>query len=260
MKILGIDVGGSGIKGAVIETRTGKMLTERLRVDTPSPSSPEKVAKTVAGLARSFDWKGPVGCGFPAVIQNGVVRTASNIDNAWIGTDAKTLLSDATGCDVTVINDADAAGLAECKFGAGKGRKGPILVITIGTGLGSAVIYRDQLLPNTEFGHVLLEGMAAEDYAADSVRKKEHLSWKKWAKRFDEYLNHMEFLLWPELIILGGGASKKLDKFGDKLTTRTEVVAAQLLNHAGIIGAALGAQAERPPRGRRPAAKTKSAP
>lgn len=242
MEILGIDIGGSGIKGAPIDTSNGNFLAERHRIPTPQPATPEAVAETVAKIAQYFDWHGPIGCGFPALVPGGIVRNASNIDESWIGTDAIRLFSKSTGCPTTVVNDADAAGLAEMKFGAGKGQKGVVVLITIGTGLGTAMFTNGELLPNTEFGHIILKGMIAEKYASDAVRKNEELSWKKWAKRFNKYLLRLEELLWPNLIILGGGASKKSEKFMKYFTVGARVIPAQLLNHAGIIGAALSAE------------------
>lgn len=242
MNILGVDIGGSGIKGAPINTETGEFIAERKRIPTPQPATPQAVAKTVADLAKQFNWNGTIGCGFPAAIQNGIVKTASNIDQSWIGTNAAELFSQTSNCKTYVINDADAAGLAEMKFGSGRGKKGNVLIVTIGTGLGSAIFTEGKLLPNTEFGQIILNGRIAEHYASDAVRKKEDLSWKKWANRFNEYLLRMEELLWPDLIIIGGGASKKSDKFFEYLTVEAEVVPALLLNFAGIIGAALSAE------------------
>lgn len=245
MQVLGIDIGGSGIKGALVNTRSGKMTTDRHRIATPQPATPKAVAKTVKALVKHFDWQGPIGCGFPAVVQSGVVRTASNIHKSWIGENAAKLFSDACGCSVTVNNDADAAGLAELRFGAGRGYRGIVLMITIGTGLGSALAYRRQIIPNSELGHLLFKGDIAENYAADSVRKEEDLSWKQWGKRFNKYLQHLEELFWPEVIILGGGASKKFDKFSKYLKTDVKIVPATLLNEAGIIGAAVFVKSSR---------------
>ncbi len=236
--ILGIDIGASGIKGAPVDTQKGRLLEPRHRIATPQPATPERVAETVTALVRHFDWQGTIGIGFPAVVQQGVVRTASNIDRSWIGCDARALFSEATGCDVQIVNDADAAGLAEMLFGAGRNHRGVALVVTIGSGLGTAIISDGVLVPNTELGHITLHGMAAEKYAADSVRKKEDLSWPEWGRRFNEYLQEMEKLIWPDLIILGGGASKKLHKFSAQLDVRAEVVAAELRNEAGLVGAA----------------------
>ncbi len=239
MVILGIDIGGSGIKGAPVDTENGNMLAGRYRIPTPQPAKPKSVAKVVAEVARHFDWRGPIGCGFPAAIQHGVALTAANVHQRWIGTNARNLFTKATGCPVEVINDADAAGLAEMRFGAGRERSGMVLIVTIGTGLGTALFVNGHLVPNTELGHIEIRGKEAEHRASDAVRKREKLSWKKWAARLDEYLDTMERLLWPELIILGGGASKKGARFMPYLTIRAEVVPAQLGNEAGIIGAAL---------------------
>jgi polyphosphate glucokinase len=241
MEVLGIDIGGSGIKGALVNTETGELLAERCRLPTPEPSKPEPVAEAVAQIASHFDWHGPVGCGFPSALQNGIVVTAANISKKWIGVNAADLFSEITGCPVVVLNDADVAGIAEMKFGAGHGHNGVVLIVTIGTGLGTALFTQGKLLPNAELGHVELNGADAEMWASDAARKRDHLSWKKWVQRFDVYLNYLESLFWPELIILGGGASKKFDKFGGRLTVQAEVVPAQLLNDAGIVGAALAA-------------------
>lgn len=242
MEILGIDIGGSGIKGAPVDTETGALLAPRYRIRTPKPAKPRPVAKTVAGIVRHFDWQGPVGCGFPAVVQRGVTLTAANVHEKWIGADAEALFSEQSGCPVRMINDADAAGLAEMAFGAGKGRMGTVLIITIGTGLGTALFTNGQLLPNTEFGHIEIKGKEAEKRASDAARKRKNLSWKKWSRRLDSYLRTMESLVWPDLIILGGGVSKRHDKFIPRLSVQAEVVPAQLLNEAGIVGAALAEQ------------------
>ena len=241
MELLGIDVGGSGIKGAVVNTDTGELTASRIRFATPSPSKPGKVAEIVGEIVDHFDWTGPVGCGFPAVVRGGVTLTAANVNKKWVGTDAAALFSKTTGCPFRVLNDADAAGLAEMKFGAGRGRDGVVLIITIGTGLGTALFTDGHLLPNAELGHIEINCVDAEIKASDAARKREKLSWKKWAKRFDRYLKQIERLLWPDLIILGGGVSKKADKFLPYLNVQTEVVTAQLLNEAGIVGAGLAA-------------------
>jgi polyphosphate glucokinase len=241
MEVLGIDIGGSGIKGAPVDTETGQLTAERYRLPTPEPARPEPVAQSVAQIAGHFEWQGPVGCGFPSALQNGIVVTAANISNKWIGVNAAELFSETTGCPVVVLNDADVAGIAEMTFGAGRMHNGVVLIVTIGTGLGTALFTQGKLLPNAELGHVELNGSDAEMWASDAARKRDHLSWKKWAQRFDVYLNYLESLFWPELIILGGGASKKFDKFGGRLTVQAEVVPAQLLNDAGIVGAALAA-------------------
>lgn len=242
MEILGIDIGGSGMKGAPVNIEKGELLAPRHRIPTPQPSKPKSVAKVVGEIARFFDWKGPIGVGFPAVIQHGVARTAANVHKGWINTDAAALFSDATGCQVTVVNDADAAGIAEMAFGAGKDRGGVVLLVTIGTGLGTSVFVDGHLLPNTEFGHIEIDCEDAELMASDAARKEHGLSWKNWTTRFDNYLLRLEALFWPDLIILGGGVSKKHEKFIPRLTVRAEVLPAETLNEAGIIGAALAAR------------------
>lgn len=245
MQILGVDIGGSGIKGAIVDTLTGKLLTERHRIDTPQPATPEAIAAILAQLVVHFHWNGAVGCGFPAAIQHGVVRTASNISKSFIGTNIDKLFSEATNCPCYNLNDADAAGIAEMHFGEGAGQTGVVMLITIGSGLGTALFTDGNLLPNTELGHLYLEnGMLAEHYASDAIRKIEDLGWKTWGNRFNTYLSMMEKLFWPELIILGGGASKKFDKFKPQLTVETPVKPAAFLNQAGIVGAALHAKSK----------------
>ena len=241
VEILGIDIGGSGIKGAPVNTASGEMLASRYRLPTPQPSKPEAVAEVVARVAKNFAWSGQIGCGFPAVIRGGVAYSAANVSKKWIGTDAAGLFSTATGCPVCVVNDADAAGLAEMTFGAGRGRQGVVLIVTIGTGLGSALFSDGHLVPNTELGHIEMGGREGETYASDAARKRNHLSIKNWAKRFNLYLNTLEKLLWPDLIILGGGISKEFEAFRPELKVKAEIVPAQALNEAGIIGAALAA-------------------
>jgi polyphosphate glucokinase len=243
-KILGIDIGGSGIKGAPVDVDSGKLLAPRFRLPTPDPAKPRPVAETLGEVAQHFAWNGPIGCGFPAVVHDGVVRSAANIHDKWIGVDAQALFSETCGCAVTVINDADAAGLAEMAFGAGQGRKGVVLVITIGTGLGSALFIDGHLLPNTELGHIEIDGEDAERGASDAARQREGLSWKRWAKRFNKYLNTLEYLFSPDLVILGGGISKEHQKFLPLLKLRAEVQPAKLLNEAGIIGAALAVRSQ----------------
>jgi polyphosphate glucokinase len=223
------------------------MLADRKRLPTPGPARPRAVAEVVGEIVKAFDWHGPVGCGFPAVIRNGVALTAANIHPRWIETNAETLFTETCGCPVRVINDADAAGLAEMAFGAGRNRLGTVLIVTIGTGLGTAIFSDGHLVPNVEMGHIEIHGQDAELGAADSARKREKLSWKKWAARFDEYLSTMEKLLWPDLIILGGGVIKKMDKFLPLLNVRAEIVPAQFLNNAGIVGAAMSARNLIPP-------------
>ena len=239
MQVLGIDIGGSGIKGALVNVENGTLLTERYRIPTPQPAKPEPVAKTVAKIAKHFKWDGPIGCGFPAVVRHGFIHTAANIHDNWIDTNAADLFSKATNCPVHVINDADAAGLAEMTFGAGKGRMGVVLLVTIGTGLGTSLFTEGVLVPNTELGHIEIDCEDAELMASDAARKRDDISWEKWAKRLDTYLTRLESLIWPDLIILGGGVSKKYEKFMPHLDVQAEIVIAESLNEAGIIGAAL---------------------
>ncbi len=242
--VLGIDIGGTGIKGAPVDLETGQLLAERVKVDTPQPSVPEAVAAAVAKLTAGFEWTSPAGVTFPGVIEDGVVKTAANVDKHWIGTDARELFSKATGVPVGVINDADAAGLAEMRYGIGAGEKGTVLMLTLGTGIGSALFIDGILVPNTEFGHIEIRGKDAEKRAAEIVREEEDLSWGKWAGRVDEYLEHMEHLLSPRLIIIGGGVSRRSGKFLPLLTgLRARVVPASLHNDAGIVGAAMAAPA-----------------
>lgn len=236
---LGIDFGGSGIKGALVNTQTGEFSTERHRIETPNPATPEKVAEVIQTITNHFNYRGDMGVAFPAAVQNGIVRTASNIDNNWIGQNAPKLIEEYTSCPAIVVNDADAAGLAEVRFGHGKEIDGTVLMVTIGSGLGTALFSEGKLLPNTELGHIHYKNKVAEKWASDAVRKKEDLSWKKWGKRFNEYLHYMEHLFYPQLIILGGGASKKFEKYNKYFKdVETEIVPAYLQNHAGIIGAA----------------------
>jgi polyphosphate glucokinase len=242
MQALGLDIGGSGIKGAPVDLETGELVAERFRLPTPAPATPEAVVQTAAEVVRHFDWTGPVGCGFPAAIIDGRVRTASNIDGSWIGLDARSMLTAATGCPVNVANDADVAGLAEMRLGAGKGRMGTVLMVTLGTGIGTALFVDGKLVPNTELGHIEINGRDADDWAADSARDGDDLSWKKWAKRVDRYLEAIHALVWPNLIIIGGGVSKKHEKFLPRLTIDVEVVPAMLRNEAGIVGAAVAAR------------------
>ncbi|MEL7341345.1 MAG: ROK family protein, partial [Bacteroidota bacterium] len=220
----------------------GKLTTERHRIPTPQPATPKAVARTVRKLTEHFEWSGPIGSGFPAAIQNGISKTASNIDKSWIGVNVEELFTNATNCPVKVVNDADAAGLAEAAFGGGKGQDGLVVLLTLGTGIGSALIINGTLVPNTEFGHLKFKGGIAEHYAADSVRKRKDLSWKEWGKRLNEYLNHVNRICYPDLIILGGGASKKFEKFEEELDVPVRIRPAELLNQAGIVGAALSAK------------------
>jgi len=242
MKILGIDIGGSGIKGAPVDTRTGKLLAERIRIKTPKKAEPQPVAEVVAEIARSFEWQGPIGIGFPAPIKSGFTLMAANVSEKWVGLNADELFTKTTGCECTMINDADAAGLAEMKFGAGKGQPGTVILLTLGTGIGSAIFYQGKLLPNTEFGHLDMKGQDAEHRASDAVRQRDDLSWKKYAKRLNKYIATMNKLFWPDLFIIGGGISKESEKYLPLIKTETPIVPAQFLNEAGIAGAALAAR------------------
>jgi polyphosphate glucokinase len=247
VKVFGIDVGGSGIKGAPVDTQTGELLEERLRIKTPKPATPEAIVRTAVEVVRRSGWDGPVGCGFPAVVKDGVVRTAANIDQAAIGFDMQRGLEADLKGPVRVINDGDAAGLAEMRWGAGHECEGVVLMLTLGTGIGTSLFVEGRLVPNTEFGHIELRGKDAEHRASDSARKRDDLSWKEYAGRLDEYLHKIEDLLWPDLIVIGGGISKKSEKFFPHLTARTKIVRAEMLNEAGIAGAALAGVPDKSP-------------
>ena len=242
MEILGIDIGGSGIKGAIVDTATGELKSERIRLVTPQPATPEAVAQTLKELVDQIGYKGPIGCGFPARVINGEVLTAANIDKSWINVKVEDLFSKVTGQKVFVANDADVAGLAELTFGAVKDYKGPVLFLTIGTGIGSALFINGQMYPNTEFGHIKFKGDIAEHYCSDAVREREELGYKEWGERLNKFLEYIAFLTQPDFIVLGGGVSKKLEKYESKLTLSTKVVPATTLNLAGIIGAAMYAK------------------
>jgi polyphosphate glucokinase len=241
MKALGIDVGGSGIKGAIVDTRTGRLVSERFRVPTPEPSTPRAVGAAMARLIQHFEWKGPVGCGLPGPVKRGRLVTMSNLHKAWVGLSVADALSKACGHRVTVLNDADAAGLAEMRFGAGRKESGVVLMLTVGTGIGSALFVDGVLVPNTELGQLDIRGKRAEKRASAKVKKDKSLSWGAWAKRFDEYLSAVETILLPDLLIIGGGVSRRSKKFASRLKTRARLVPAQLQNEAGIVGAALAA-------------------
>ena len=237
--ILGIDVGASGIKGALVDMNNGKLHGERFRVPTPQPATPEAMAGAFAEIVEFFNYKGPVGCGFPTIVKHGVANSAANIDKSWIGTNIEKVFGEACGCPVYATNDADAAGVAEMQHGMGVGVQGLVILITIGTGLGSALFYKGQLIPNTELGHVLWKnGKAAETWCSSGARSRLKISRSEWAKRFNEYLQHLELLFSPDLFILGGGESKMFDQYQHLLHTQATVVPAKLLNNAGIIGAA----------------------
>lgn len=237
----GVDVGGSGIKGCTVDLRTGSLEEERVRMPTPQPATPEAVAEVVATITGEFGWHGPMGVTLPCVLKNGIALTAANVDQSWKGTDAAGLFSDYCRVPVTVLNDADAAGLAEMRFGAGRDHDGVVLLLTFGTGIGSALFIGGELVPNTELGHLQVDGADAEDRAAASARDDEALSWPDWAARVSRYLQVLEDLIWPDLIIAGGGVSKKADKWLSLVECRTPVVVAALRNEAGIVGAAAAA-------------------
>lgn len=240
MKYLGIDIGGTGVKGAVVDTKKGVFVTDRLRIATPQPSTPDAVADVVRRIAEHFDWDGRVGCTFPGVIMHGTCHSAANLDKSWIGVHVSKAFSAATGgLHVTVMNDADAAGVAEQAFGAAKDNAGLVAMLTLGTGIGSALLYHGVLTPNMELGHIQLNGMDAERYAAESAREREELSWEAWAGRLSEYFQMLENLIWPDLFVIGGGVSKTPDPWMPLIRCRTPIVPARLRNKAGIVGAAL---------------------
>ncbi len=244
MQAFGIDIGGSGIKGAPVDLETGALAGERLRLETPLPATPDAVAVVVKQLVDKFDWRGPIGCTFPAIVRHGVTLSAANVDAKWIGTNAVKLFEKATNSPVAVLNDADAAGVAEMTFGAGRAHhKGVVMMLTFGTGIGSALFVDGHLHPNTELGHLIVKkDKEAEHWCSAKIKKDESLSWEAWAERVNYYLSRLEFFFSPDLFIVGGGVSKKYDKFLHLFQTRAEVAPAQLLNDAGIIGAAMAAR------------------
>ncbi|SHN02350.1 polyphosphate--glucose phosphotransferase [Cryptosporangium aurantiacum] len=241
MTILGIDIGGSGIKGAPVDIDSGTLTAERFRLETPRPADPATVLPVLAEVAAHFPGEGPIGVTFPGVVVRGVIKTAANLHQDWIGLDAATVFTELTHRPVTVLNDADAAGVAEMAFGAGQDRKGTVMLFTFGTGIGSALFRDGDLVPNTELGHLELHGKDAELRASDRAREENDLSWSKWASRVDEYLDHIEMLFSPDLIIVGGGVSKKAEKWMSELSVKADIVPAALLNNAGIVGAAMAA-------------------
>lgn len=244
MNVFGVDIGGTGIKGAPVDLDRGDLSDERYKVPTPRPATPDAVLDRVHEVITHFGWSGPLGATFPGVVVDGVTRTAANMDPAWIGTDARKALSERLGLPVTILNDADAAGVAEMTFGAGRGRGGTVIVLTLGTGIGSAVFVDGRLVPNTELGHLELHGHDAEKRASSKAREDEDLSWEHWAHRLRRYMAHVEMLFSPSLFVLGGGISRKADKFLPYLHGRgltAEIVPAELQNNAGIVGAAMAA-------------------
>ena len=242
--VVGVDIGGTGIKAAPVDSATGELATERIRLPTPSPATPQAVAGVVGQALEHIGVAGPVGLAMPAVVRGEIVETASHIDQTWIGVNAVDFFSKVTGRQVAVLNDADAAGVAEVRFGAGRGMTGVVAVITLGTGIGSALFTDGNLVPNSELGHLPLFGTEAENWAAESVRERDHVSWEEYAQRLQGYLDLVQRVLWPQLIIIGGGISNVADKFLPLMQLRTPIVPAQLRNHAGIIGAAIFAPAD----------------
>jgi polyphosphate glucokinase len=242
MEILGIDIGGSGVKGAPVEVQTGEFTRDRLKVATPAPAEPRAVAKAVAGIVGHFGWDGPVGVTFPGVVIDGVTHSAANLTDEWRGLQARDLFAEECGVPVTLLNDADAAGVAEMTHGAGRGRQDTVLLVTLGTGIGSALFTEGRLVPNTEFGHIEIRGKDAEERASAHAREVHEWSWQKWAEKLDEYLRRVEDLVWPSLIIVGGGVSRHSEHFLPHLKdVRATVVPAELHNAAGIVGAAMAA-------------------
>ena len=243
MEVLGIDIGGSGIKAATVDTATGKLTSDRFRADTPSPSDPDSVVRVLQSIIKDFNWEGrPAGCTFPGVVKHGVILTAANLDKRWVGLDAASLISEHTDTEVLMLNDADAAGIAEMQLGAGKDENGTVIMLTLGTGIGSSIFYQGRLLPNAEFGHMEIRGKEAEQRASAKVRKEKKLSWEDWCGRLNEFLARMDLLFSPELFIIGGGVIKRADIFLHLLKARARIVPAHFQNQAGIIGAALAVE------------------
>lgn len=239
MEVLGIDIGGTGMKGALVNATTGEMLTERFRIDTPGSRGPKEMAGVVQEIIEHFNYKGPVGCGFPTIVKNGVCTSPGNLNPEWVGTNIEELFSQRTGLPFKVVNDADAAGFASMEYGVGRGRKGLVLMITVGTGLGSGAFFNGDLLPNFELGQMPYKDYKKiEDYAAASARERDGLSYEKWGKRFNKFLKFVELVVNPDFIIVGGGASKKWDQFSHMIKIETPIIPAQLKNNAGIVGAA----------------------
>ncbi len=246
MHILGIDIGGSGINGAIVETTTGALVSDKYRIDAPTDATPHKIMSKVHEVVRHFNWKGPIGCAFPAPIVDGIIIDSLYLDPSWNKADIEHLLFEITDCPVFVINDADAAGLAEMKFGAGRDRRGVVIVLTVGTGIGSAIFVDGKLLPNTELGKIEIRGITAQERASERIKREEGLKRSAWAKRIELVLNAFERIFYPNLFIFAGGVSKKLDKIIEFIDVSTPFVAADLLNNAGIIGAAMFAEEKLP--------------
>jgi len=242
MTVLGIDIGGSGMKGALVNSVTGEMVTDRFRIPTPASRKPKAMAKVLKAIVDHFDYNGPVGCGFPTTVRHGICKSRGNLHKKWVGVNVKELFSEATGLPVTIINDADAAGYATMNYGIGKGTSGFVVMITIGTGLGSGAFWNGELIPNFELGHIpYKEYTKIEDWAAASAKEREGISYEEWGQRFNTFLEYVDLIIAPDLIILGGGTSKDFDKYKEYITIETPVIPAGLQNHAGIIGAAAAA-------------------
>lgn len=247
MEVLGIDIGGSGMKGALVNVTTGEMTTKRFRVPTPKSRKPQEMAKVIREIAEHFNYKGPIGCGFPSVVKHGICKSQGNLDPSWVNVNIHELFSETTGLPVTIINDADAAGYATMNYGIGKGKKGLVVMITIGTGLGSGMFLNGELIPNFELGQIpYKEHDKIEFWAANSAKEREDLSYKKWGKRFNTFLSLVEIITCPDLIILGGGSSKDFERYSECITIDTPVIASELKNQAGIIGAACAALHQAP--------------
>ena len=243
---LGIEIGGSGIKSALVDLGDGSLITDRLRVETPQPATPEACSTALAGQMSGYDYEGPLGVGFPAVVREGIVETANNIDDSWIGLEVSDVFAGTTGHEVMVVNDADAAALAEAAFGAAKDVPGMVLTITFGTGIGSGLLIDGELVPNLELGQIELEGHSpAETYFSAKARKTENLDWDEWGDRADRYLTHVDNVFTPDLMVIGGGLTKHWKRFSDRLDSRLPVVPAQMGNNAGIVGAAMFASRSR---------------
>ena len=241
MQVFGVDVGGSGVKGAPVDLETDALVGERLRVPTPQPSTPSAVASAIVEIVQAHGWSGPVGVTIPGVVRAGVIATAANIDNGWVGLDAAAMLSDRLEMPATILNDADAAGLAEARYGAARGVDGVVILLTFGTGIGSAYLHNGRLIPNTELGHLIFKGQKAEHYAAGRLVKRGDLDIDWWAARVNELLAYIEELFWPDLIVVGGGISKRFESYSYQFTTQARIVPAVLRNQAGIVGAAFAA-------------------
>jgi polyphosphate glucokinase len=239
--VFGVDVGGSGVKGAPVDLETGALVGERLRIPTPQPSTPSAVASAIVEIVQAHGWSGPVGVTIPGVVRAGVIETAANIDNGWVGLDAAAMLTERLEMPVTILNDADAAGLAEARYGAAAGVDGVVILLTFGTGIGSAYLHNGRLIPNTELGHLIFKGQKAEHYAAGRLVKRGDLDIDWWAARVNELLAYIEELFWPDLFVVGGGISKRFESYSHQFTTQARIVPAVLRNQAGIVGAAFAA-------------------